>query len=111
MNDDKLLAQILSQIFEIDPENEIDSVQSERGSVYGKYIVNAKAREEILSILISVFKSKNGDDSELPDGFLSVLSDLVAKLVRLAASPKHRDSILDLQSYANLWLKIIDKGE
>lgn len=111
-----LFVKVLGEIFEIEgnPEktngDEISNVQSQRGKVYGNYIVNATAREDILRILKDVFQDKNGKIS-MPIGFETTLGDIVAKLVRLAASPTHEDSVLDLQSYANLWLKIIRNKE
>ena len=87
--------------------NDIERVQEERND-YGTFENHAGAVEDIMRILKNVNKQKNGK-TNYPRGFKTALFYLVHKLVRLATTPTHTDSALDLSSYADLWLKEIKK--
>lgn len=82
----------------------IEEIQKMRGSIYGSYSANMICREKIFQALME-------HNPNTPPGFSSFLQDLISKLVRLNNSPTHKDSIIDLKSYADLWLKHISKGE
>lgn len=81
----------------------IDEIQKQRGSIYGSYTNNIIAREKI-------FNALREHNSNTPEGFNSFLQDVISKLVRLNNCPTHKDSIIDLKSYVDLWLKHV-KGE
>ena len=96
-----------SLIFVESEETTLDSVQSERGKNYGKFIDHAKTVDFIMDKLRMVNMSKGPTTSlDWPAGFETALFYMVSKLVRLATSPDHIDSALDLSSYADLWLRI-----
>ena len=86
--------------------DEIKAVQNERGNTYGKFGDHMKATEEIMDSLKDVNGAKNGG-YDYPPGFEVALFYMVSKLVRLATSPTHEDSALDLASYSTLWLEEI----
>ena len=86
----------------------VKSVQSERGSVYGDFGDHADAVEKIMKVLEEVHLKKNKNAS-YPQGFETSIFYMVSKLVRLATTPYHEDSALDLSSYSDLWLKEIKK--
>lgn len=90
--------------------NTIKSIQKERQSVYGNYDVNVKARSQILEILKEVNRSKGSEFSRI-ELFEAWMGDVVSKLVRVAASPDHEDSLVDLMSYVDLWLNCVIKKE
>ena len=93
-------------------ENQLKEVQAERGNVYGSFDDHTQAVEKIMAILedINVRKNKQQGFAKYPRGFNVALFYIVSKLVRLSTTPTHVDSALDLSSYADLWLKIIQKG-
>lgn len=83
--------------------DDINEIQKQRGLIYGSYSNNIIAREKIINAL-------REHNSNTPKGFNSFLQDVVSKLVRLNNCPTHKDSIIDLKSYVDLWFKHI-KGE
>lgn len=88
--------------------NDVISTQTERSSNYGNYEDVTITISKIINILKESNIKKNKELS-WPIGFDVTIFNLVNKLTRLANSPYHRDSALDLSSYSDLWLKIIDK--
>jgi len=84
--------------------SDIKGVQKARTDVYGDFGVHAVAVEEILASLATVYEKKE-NVVPIPKGFKAFLFYATTKLVRLAATPTHQDSALDLSSYAELWLK------
>ncbi|WP_373073851.1 hypothetical protein [Sulfurimonas sp.] len=89
--------------------NQLKEVQSERGNVYGGFDNHSKAVDQIMEVLRNVNKEKNDVTikQQWPEGFETAAFYMVSKMVRLATTPEHVDSALDLSSYADLWLKII----
>ena len=81
--------------------DEISRVQEERGKSYGSFVEHTKAVEKILRVLREHRKANNKDN--IPEGFETTLFYIVSKLVRMNNDPLHRDSCLDLESYARLW--------
>ena len=95
---------------EVVQKNEVQETQEERGKVYGKFEDHANAVDKIMDILEDLNIKKNDSlEANYPNGFRTALFYMVSKIVRLATTPKHEDSALDLGSYADLWLKIIQK--
>lgn len=90
---------------------QLKEVQNERGKNYGSFSTHSKAADDIMEVLRSVNREKNNTtiSTNWPDGFETAAFYMVTKLVRLATTPDHADSALDLSSYADLWLKIIEK--
>lgn len=88
---------------------QIEKIQEQRGRDYGEFTNHIFAVDSIMKILKDQFLKHN--ITEYPKGFDSALFYMVSKLVRLATSPLHKDSALDLSSYADLWLKEINKIE
>lgn len=87
---------------------QLEEVQAERGNVYGSFADHSKAVDDIMKILSNINYRKNPGQVKYPKGFKTALFYMVSKLVRLATTPTHIDSALDLSSYADLWLKIIN---
>lgn len=92
---------------------QLKEVQAERGNNYGSFSVHSKAADDIMEILRNVNREKNNNtiSTNWPEGFETAVFYMVTKLVRLATTPHHVDSALDLSSYADLWLKIIEKDQ
>ena len=87
---------------------DIQSTQEERGLTYGKFKDHTWAVEQIMGVLALTNAKKNDAVTpQYPHGFETSLFYMVTKLVRLSATPTHKDSALDLSSYADLWLKEI----
>ncbi len=78
----------------------VDKTLEDRGESYGAFDVNVEAVAEIMGVLNHVHKCKTGSDLNLIDH--THLQYQVIKLVRLGATPSHKDSWLDLQGYAKL---------
>ena len=89
--------------------DQLKEVQAERGSVYGGFDDHAECVDSIMKALNKVHQKKNKGKTSYPKGFRTALFYIVSKLVRLATTPTHIDTALDLSSYADLWLKIIKK--
>lgn len=85
---------------------ELEKLQESRQKNYGSFGDQIKLVEEVIELLRKRNIQVNGT-LEFPPGFEVALFYMVTKLVRLAASPSHDDSALDLSSYANLWYKEI----
>lgn len=85
--------------------NEIDLIQAERGTNYGRFADHMQATENIMNELRDVNLRKDGKG--FPPKFEVALFYMVSKLVRLSTTPTHTDSALDLSSYADLWLQEI----
>lgn len=91
-------------------EQTVENVQIERGKSYGRFSDHSRDVESIMNVLRNHYRAKNGDVL-MPKGFETALFYMVSKLVRLSATPDHEDSALDLSSYSDLWLKIIQGDE
>ncbi len=81
-------------------ENEIVDILADRGKIYGSFKTNIEARGSIMDILDSIHSDKN--HSKLSSVDYQALNDIVIKLVRLAATPEHIDSFVDISGYAQL---------
>lgn len=84
-------------------EDEILNVQKERGEVYGTFRDHSEAVSSIIDILNQVNTQKNKKKTRFTKIFEITLFYVVSKLVRLATTPDHLDSALDLGSYAKLY--------
>lgn len=82
---------------------DIRETQEERGKTYGEFKDHMQATSVIMEELrkVNLLKDEEGFDPK----FEVALFYMVTKMVRLATSPDHEDSALDLSSYADLWLK------
>ncbi len=78
----------------------VEETLKERGDSYGSFEVNVEGIATIMKELNHVHKCKTGEDLNLID--FTNLQYQVIKLVRLAATPNHKDSWLDIQGYAKL---------
>jgi len=85
---------------------EIKSIQKERGKAYGKFIHHAKCVDSIMSELKMINIEANDGILKWPTGFETAINYMVGKLARIAVTPNHEDSLIDLSSYADLWLDI-----
>ena len=88
--------------------SEINDIQKERGSVYGKFDLQCKAVGSIVKTLCNT-AILNGNPPE--DERIGAFVYIAIKLARYAVSPKHVDTLLDLESYANLIKKMELKDE
>ena len=82
----------------------LDELQKTRQSNYGSFSDQIIICDEIMALLRKRNVQVNGE-LNFPPGFETTLFYLVTKMVRLAATPTHDDSALDLSSYADLWYK------
>lgn len=87
----------------------IEKTIKERGSIYGNYKDTIVSRTKIMETLRNHFEKTNGFPMDLQTQV--VLGDLVLKLVRVSASPKHSDSMHDISCYAKLIEDEIIKGD
>lgn len=83
--------------------------QKDRQSSYGQLLPHAISADTIMAALKKVNEEKNDGKLIWPEGFETTMFYLVTKLVRMSTDPHHHDSCLDLKSYADLWLQIIEE--
>ncbi len=81
-----------------------------RRNDYGDYLFGVKARAKILGILNEVHAINNGG-TKLTNTQIGMFYDVVNKLVRLATTPEHRDSWLDVIGYSNCILNSLTERE
>ena len=80
-------------------DNSIQSIQKERGSVYGKFSEQAEFVGKMLHEFEMVAVHNDVAISNRQRGAVAYIA---IKLARYAVSPKHFDSTLDLTSYCDL---------
>jgi hypothetical protein len=85
---------------EMTEDNNIDRTLKSRGEIYGDYKDNVIARGSIMYFLKDLHYKANGGAMTEQDQ--QALNDIVIKLVRLAATPEHKDSWHDIIGYAKL---------
>ncbi len=77
----------------------IEKLQEERGSVYGRFDLQCKAVGSIVKTLCNT-AILNGIPPE--DENIGAFCYMAIKLARYASNPKHEDTLIDMESYANL---------
>ena len=75
-------------------------ILKERGSAYGSYLEGCKLRVTLMEALTKVYLQHN--NKPMPSIDIVRLYDLVHKLSRLAAAPRHIDSWQDIEGYSKL---------
>lgn len=78
----------------------ITELLNERGDVYGDFGKGTKLEAAMLRLIADSYKFHH--NKQMDDIHMIYLSKIVMKLVRLAVSPKHLDSWVDLSGYATL---------
>ena len=88
-------------------DSEVKGVLEERGKVYGDYEKQSIFRAKIMLDIQERYKETHG----IPMSFYDMVRiyDIVNKLSRLAVTPNHRDTWVDIAGYANLTVQTIDK--
>ena len=87
----------------------LDGILAERGVVYGDYGVHVDAVGDIMNILQNVCEKKN--KCKMGTKVQAMNFYVVSKLVRLAATPIHEDSLKDAINYLKLMYKEIHGKE
>ena len=87
----------------------LDGILVERGAIYGDYGIHVEAVGDIMNILQNVCEKKN--NWEMPPRVKAMNFYVVSKLVRLAATPIHEDSLKDAINYLKLMYKEIHGEE
>ena len=83
----------------------VDETLKERGEVYGEYAGGLNFRKNMEALLHGRHKEVHGAEMSAKDMFL--FNDIIAKLSRLAVTPRHVDSMHDLAGYALLVEEVI----
>lgn len=78
----------------------VDETLKDRGNTYGDFTLNVHTRARIMELLGMIHVDKN--NSQLSPVDYQAINDIVIKLVRIAATPNHTDSWLDLEGYSRL---------
>lgn len=78
----------------------INKTLDERGTRYGKYCDNVYYRARIMELIIE--HNNHAGIEEITPEMLIAIEDVVAKLVRVSASPSYKDSWHDIAGYATL---------
>jgi hypothetical protein len=79
----------------------IDDTLKDRGSVYGDYGDGSNFRADVLQMMLEIYEKHN--DLPMPTIYQIMLLDIIGKLVRLATTPNHIDSVHDIAGYATLY--------
>ena len=87
----------------------LDGILAERGAVYGDYGIHVEAVGDIMNILQNVCEKKN--NWKMGTKVQAMNFYVVSKLVRLAATPIHEDSLKDAINYLKLMYKEIHGKE
>ena len=82
---------------------DINAIQQERGSVYGKFEHQAVCVGKIIKALTEC----SVENGEYPtDQQVGSFAFVAIKLARYAVTPDHKDTLTDLESYCNLIRKM-----
>ena len=87
----------------------LDGILAEREAVYGDYGIHVEAVGDIMNILQNVCEKKN--NWKMGTKVQAMNFYVVSKLVRLAATPIHEDSLKDAINYLKLMYKEIHGEE
>ena len=85
----------------------IESIQSDRGSVYGRFSEQAKFVGKMIHEFEMVAVH---NDVAISNEQRGAIAYIAIKLARYAVSPKHVDTLVDLESYCNL-IKKMEVGD
>lgn len=88
---------------------EIEDTLEERGRIYGDYRGNAILRAMIMASLQKRHMDVHG--TPMSPEVVVWLGDIVAKLARIAVTPRHVDSWHDVEGYATLVNIILEENE
>ena len=77
----------------------IKKLQEERGSIYGKFEAQCKCVGQIMEALEDCATENNKMPTPQQKGAFVYMA---IKLARYAVNPEHKDTLVDLESYANL---------
>ena len=98
------------EIEEVHKQTEnLDGILAEREAVYGDYGIHVEAVGDIMNILQNVCEKKN--NWKMGTKVQAMNFYVVSKLVRLAATPIHEDSLKDAINYLKLMYKGIHGKE
>ena len=90
----------------------VENIQKERGSVYGKFECQAQCVGSIIGACIKASNQRGSrpcndkNDNSLDSTTLGAIAYVAIKLARYAVNPSHEDTLIDLESYANLIKKM-----
>lgn len=91
------------------PNNSIESIQAERGSVYGKFEFQAECVGNIIGACVTASR-QGGKLMSMGSKEIGAVAYIAIKLARYAVSPQHADTLIDLESYCNL-IKKMELGD
>ena len=99
----KIMNDALDEISKAFDDALIDDIQNERGSVYGKFEVQA----ECVGVIIDTLMQCSIDNNKIPTHQqIGAFAYMAIKLARYAVTPTHKDTLVDLESYCNLIKKM-----
>ena len=81
----------------------IENIQEERGSVYGKFDEQVQC---VGAIMVALQNCSINNGKEPTYEQVGAFAYMAIKLARYAVSPNHEDTLIDLESYANLIKKM-----
>ena len=88
-------------------DSSIESIQADRGSVYGRFSEQAKFVGKMIHEFEMVAVH---NDVAISNEQRGAIAYIAIKLARYAVSPKHVDTLVDLESYCNL-IKKMEVGD
>lgn len=86
----------------------VKEVLEQRGAIYGDYQSGCHLRGYIMTMLRAEYEV-NHNGTAMPDIHQQHLWDIINKIIRLAVTPNHIDSWVDIQGYANLTEQVLRK--
>ena len=87
----------------------IESIQADRGSVYGRFSEQAECVGNIIGACMTASK-QGGELMSMGSKEIGAVAYIAIKLARYAVSPTHADTLIDLESYCNL-IKKMEVGD
>ena len=89
--------------------NELESTLKSRTPIYGPYGDQVRLRQNLRKLLKDAYRRQH--KRAMPRLHEEYLWDLVNKLTRLAITPDHEDTWLDIGGYSQLILNDIRRGK
>jgi len=90
-----------------DEKMDLNNILETRTKIYGDYKGNVNFRRNLIKLIRKRYKEVNGE--ELPEDFEVMIQDLVAKVARVASSPNHLDSWVDIGGYSQLIAELLSE--
>ncbi len=88
--------------------NEVNKILEDRGKVYGDYEGGILLRSELMHLIKKRYVSVNKD--QMKPLQIESICDIINKITRIAVTPDHIDSWLDIAGYATKTKEMLENA-